>query len=411
MRERKITGSVYKKGNKYYYRFKYHGESICHVGTEDKAETEALMHDAIAECKNQNKVFRPVKGTLIQLINEWYERECKKSIRHGTKQDYQRCINNRIAASDIGKMKIAQISPSDIQEYFNKQNNKYSISTLKADRAVLNGTFRYAKVNGMIKSNPMHDVDFQKRTSKQVTFLDIVNDDDAIDNKILSEEDISKILEIFKNTKYYLPIMIGYCTGMREGEVCALSKDCIYLDKKQIKVNKSMYYDLDTHRWELGPTKSGKSRTIDIGDTLVKLIHDEMKNQLIERSIYNDIYNEYYYAVDTVENEKHIYLTNNPDNATPIDFICKKEAGELFTTSTIKYLGKNLRKKYGIDFHFHMLRHTHASMLIANGANMKDVQMRLGHASYQITMDTYSHSTIHMKNETVDIFERIVGAL
>lgn len=55
-----------------------------------------------------------------------------------------------------------------------------------------------------------------------------------------------------------------------------------------------------------------------------------------------------------------------------------------------------------------MLRHTHATMLLENGANIKDIQTRLGHTNISTTMDTYSHVTEKMKKNTVDILEKII---
>ncbi|MGO0916574.1 tyrosine-type recombinase/integrase, partial [Clostridioides difficile] len=43
------------------------------------------------------------------------------------------------------------------------------------------------------------------------------------------------------------------------------------------------------------------------------------------------------------------------------------------------------------------------TVLLENGANIKDIQNRLGHSQLSTTMDTYSHVTDKMKNETVDI--------
>lgn len=53
----------------------------------------------------------------------------------------------------------------------------------------------------------------------------------------------------------------------------------------------------------------------------------------------------------------------------------------------------------------HSLRHTHATLLLKNGANIKEMQKRLGHSKLATTMDTYSHITDKMKNNTVNIFE------
>lgn len=54
-----------------------------------------------------------------------------------------------------------------------------------------------------------------------------------------------------------------------------------------------------------------------------------------------------------------------------------------------------------------VLEHTHATLLIENGANMKAIQERLGHASFQETMDTYSHVTPKMEDDIVERISKI----
>lgn len=63
----------------------------------------------------------------------------------------------------------------------------------------------------------------------------------------------------------------------------------------------------------------------------------------------------------------------------------------------------------GINFNFHSLRHAHATMLLESGPNIKDIQKRLGHSKFSTTMDTYSHLTDKMKNDTVDILEKVIN--
>ena len=88
--------------------------------------------------------------------------------------------------------------------------------------------------------------------------------------------------------------------------------------------------------------------------------------------------------------------------------LCRKDDGEILTNQTLKYLAKKVKTQLNINFNFHMLRHTHATILIENGAIMKDVQERLGHTDIRITMNTYAHVTKKMKKQTVDIFENAI---
>lgn len=58
---------------------------------------------------------------------------------------------------------------------------------------------------------------------------------------------------------------------------------------------------------------------------------------------------------------------------------------------------------------FHELSHTHATILIESGADVKDVQVRLGHSNIQTTLQTYVHDTEVMATRSVDIFEQATG--
>ena len=92
-------------------------------------------------------------------------------------------------------------------------------------------------------------------------------------------------------------------------------------------------------------------------------------------------------------------------NGKQVDLICTKESGEFITPDSFKYPSKVINHDLGILFNFHSLRHTHATILIENGANIKDVQARLGHSRISTTLDTYTHQTDKMKQDSVNIFE------
>ena len=84
-----------------------------------------------------------------------------------------------------------------------------------------------------------------------------------------------------------------------------------------------------------------------------------------------------------------------------------KENGEFHGTDSMKYPSKVAKFELGIDFKFHSLRHTHATMLVDNDAPIKDVSERLGHSDIRTTMNTYVTNTSTMKTKSMNIFEDI----
>lgn len=67
-------------------------------------------------------------------------------------------------------------------------------------------------------------------------------------------------------------------------------------------------------------------------------------------------------------------------------------------------------KELLLAFDYHSLRHTHATLLIENGADVKDEQTRLGHTNIETTLQTYVHDTEKMVERSVDLFEQVTQA-
>lgn len=76
------------------------------------------------------------------------------------------------------------------------------------------------------------------------------------------------------------------------------------------------------------------------------------------------------------------------------------------STDSFKYCSRVIHHELKISFNHHSLRHTHAAVLIENGADIKDVQERLGHNDIKTTLQTYVHNTEVMKSKSVEIFTK-----
>ena len=111
-----------------------------------------------------------------------------------------------------------------------------------------------------------------------------------------------------------------------------------------------------------------------------------------------------------VNNGAIVQFPANMDIALPeIIPASVKENGELLTPESFKYCARVIHKELGIvDFHYHSLRHTHATILAENGASPKTVMERLGHKDITVTLNKYTFNTEKMRNQAVEIFENAI---
>ena len=90
-----------------------------------------------------------------------------------------------------------------------------------------------------------------------------------------------------------------------------------------------------------------------------------------------------------------------------VNLVCIAENGQYTSTDSFKYCSRVVHNELQLAFDYHSLRHTHATLLIEAGANIKNVQTRLGHTNIQTTLQTYVHDTEKMSEQSVEIFEKI----
>lgn len=373
---------TYKRGDKWYFYFntsKVDGKykKICRVGGKTKAEAERALRKAILEYENTGNSNVESNMSVSDYFEYWYENYVMINCKYNTQQSYRIIIDRHIKPS-LGDFKLKALSPETLQKFINqKLINGFSKSSISNFYGVLSGALKSAVYPyKYIKDNPMQ-------------YIKIPRDDkpkeDKEDLKVISLDDFNKIITRFPlGSSFYIPLQIAFHTGLRASEVCGLTWDCIDLDNATLKVDKILI-GKGKGIFEFGTPKTVSSnRTVSIGQTLLSIL----KKNKIYQSENKLRYGKYY---------------------KDSDFVCTKENGENITTDSLKYLSRVVNYELSINFNFHSLRHTHATMLLEAGANIKDIQKRLGHSKIATTMDTYSHVTEKMKNDTVNIFESLVS--
>lgn len=366
-----------KKDGKTYYMFKVYigldpltGKPQYTTRRGFKSLQEAEMaykriNADIADGKFQKRTYE----TYRELYDAWIE-TYKNSVEESTLNKTLKYFEHHILPA-IGDSKIEQLDVDVCQRFVNKLHEK--LVKARTIKAYASKVLDYAVKRELIRSNPFKLVEMPKKRAPKKS----VN---RVERNFYTKDELNRLLSIMKeenNRKAYVAIHILAFTGMRKGELLALTWDDIDFDKKEMTINKAIARGLDNTMYEKS-TKTGTSRTISLDDETIDLLKEwqiDLKNSLGKR----------------FKKKKQLVIPNEENNY-------------LQTTKTRKWLNYVIDKYKLPPLTTHGLRHTHTSMLIEAGANMKQVQQRLGHSDIKTTMDIYTHLTAHAEKETVNLF-------
>ena len=428
-------GSVRKKGKKWYYRFYVEDASGNRIqkefpGTESKSETESLLRKAMDDYETKMFLAEAKNITLGDMLDIWVEEELKPgSLSNGTVMAYIGTVN-RIKQHPIGKRKLKTVTADHLQSYmdflsFGGTNpdgspaKAMSVGYIRLYSAVLQNSFRCAVYpKRLISLNPMQYV---MRRSKG-------NDYDLFDVEVEQEcavptityEQYQGLIDFLsaKNNPALLPVQIAYFTGLRIGEVCALTWQDIDLKEQCLTVRRSMRYNGARHKLEVGVTKRKKIRTVDFCNALAEILQQAKRDQARNSLKYGALYRLNYCKEVKEKNRTYyeVYTLPRTDTAPETDkhlsFVCLRPDGAIETPSTVSLICRRAKEKVaGLEnFHFHMLRHTFTSNLLSYGAAPKDVQELLGHADVSTTMNIYAHATREAKRSSARLLDKVAGS-
>ena len=373
-------------------------------GFRTKKEALEAGVKAKSEYDNSGQTFTPSEISVADYMDYWIANYVKVNCSLNTLEAYEGIVKNHIKP-ELGTYKLKSITPAILQEFINKIHMRgYSKNMIVNIKSVLSGAFEYATDTKFISDTPATRIKLPKFAKEKK------------ERSIVTTEQFDKIVTRFdKDTNFYLPIMLGYHCGLRIGECFGLTWDCIDFKAMTLTVNKALNYDDANKKWYYSPPKTKTSnRTILLGTTILNLLKKERIKQRENKLRYGEFYTSQYVR-DVKTSGRHLQYIEECMNANictvpKVEPVCVKENGSMLTTGSFRYCSRVIHYELGIPkFDYHSLRHTHATILIENGANVKDVQERLGHTNIETTLNTYVHNTDNMKKESVDIFERAIN--
>lgn len=405
-----MNGGTRKRGNTWSYYFdmgKVDGKRKRKEkgGFATKKEAEAALAKAINEYNNSGQVFKPTEISVSDYMDYWMREYVELNCSLNTYNAYSGIIENHIKPK-LGTYKLKNLNSSTLQAFLNDiSKNGYARNMVLNIKCVLTGSLAYAADTlKLIPDTPAGRLKLPGKVLK-----------DKKPRIVLTGEQMDSILARFpEDSNFHIAIMIGYHCGLRISETYGLTWDNIDFKNRTLTVEKALNYDKRNKQWYYSePKTKTSSRTILLGDTILKALRRHYVRHNENKLKYGEYFVKQYVRTDTINGRKFDYITEHDgtviSDGTPKESICTKENGSMHTKDTFKYASRVIHYELGIpEFDYHSLRHTHATILVENGANIKDVQERLGHTNIETTLNTYVHNTDQMRSQTVDIFEKVI---
>ncbi|MEI8388268.1 MAG: site-specific integrase [bacterium] len=325
-------------------------------GFKTKVEAEAYRAK-IEHSLNTGSYIKDNKILFESAMAIFIESHINHYCKFSTADTYKSVINQHILPFFKGK-KLNDIKPTTIHSFItDRKDHEASISRINEILKVLKVFFNKLEELEMIQNNPARCIKKLKEVKKEM--------------KILSKEQINILLESSKNTNQqaYTLISTAIFTGIRQGELLALTWEDVDFTNNIININKTVYDGIVT------TTKTESSvRKI----TMCKGLKKVLQEWKLRTS--ND----------------NLVFPNKKGN-----HIDKKN----LTARIFKPILKNAELP---NIRWHDLRHTYASIMISERASMRVVQEQLGHKSFKTTMDTYTHTLASDAEKYIEILDGII---
>lgn len=220
--------------------------------------------------------------------------------------------------------------------------------------------------------------------------MTIVDSPDDYTATYYNENEAMEILEKVKGHPLEIVITIAICYGLRRSEILGLSwdKSIDFTTNTIIIQHKVTQATIDNKRVVVKKNKM-KNKSSFRSLPLIPLVKDLLKKEKLKQDKNKLLFGNTY---------------KNKDN-----YICVKEDGDLMKPDTVTNQVSKFLNSIGIakQATLHSLRHSCASILLANGVSMKEIQEWLGHSSYQVTANRYCHLDKFSKQNSANTINNI----
>ena len=336
----------------------------------NKKRAEAILMDARRNFNPEEPNIMNGDILFADYMEQWLE-IIKSSVAVPTFASYSTTVKRIVAPYFREKeVTLKNLTAKDIQEFYIKELQRVSASSVIHYHANIHKALKYAVKIDLIDVNPADKVERPKKDRYVGSFYDA--------------DEVNALFNAAKGTKLELPVLFGAFYGLRRSEAIGLKWDAIDFEQNTITIRHTVTScDLDGKRVLVASdtTKTKSSmRTLPLvpfmRERLLALKEEQQENRrLCGRSYIKDY----------------------------IGYVCVNEIGDLIKPHYVTESFPKLLKANGLrHIRYHDLRHSCASLLLANGVPMKQIQEWLGHSDFSTTANIYAHLDYSSKLTSAD---------
>lgn len=374
-----VTGSIYERKGIYYAIVSYYvdgrrKQKSVSTGLPVKGNKRRALEflenlKRTYETKESMENMDGSRLLMTDYMDEWLK-IVKPLVERATYKSYDNMVSARIRPHfEKLNLLLTEVEPKHIKMLYDEiLEQGYTTNTVIHYHAVLHQALAYAVKNDYILSNPADRVKRPKKNKHISSFY--------------TKEEILTLLDIAKGDPIYIPIVLSAYYGFRRSETLGMRWSAIDFENKTITVNHKVT--------EL--TENGKT---------IVYAEDKLKTKSSYRTLPLIPVVEEKLLEHKAKLERNQKLFGNSYCKEYMDYVCVDEMGKLFRPNFVSDHFGWLLKKYGLKkITFKELRHSCASMLVAEGIPMKSIQEWLGHSNFSTTADIYSHIDYHAKQQS-----------
>ncbi len=397
-----VAGHLREKNGYYYISLTYNDESGKRHSTTratglplrgNKKRAEALLMEArvsMTEELERRKEAQETQKTdpavipFTQFMLDWLAMK-ETTVERTTHAAYKCAVETRINPyfdTHYPGLTLRQLTAKHIQDYYTweMKANGVSANTVKHRQASIHNALRYAVRMDILDSNPADKVELPKLSKFTASYY--------------NERELAELFEVVKGTPIELGVLLGAYYGLRRSEILGLRWDAIDFEQKTITIRHIVTEITTGGKSELvlkDRTKTKSSfRTLPLvgpfEELFLRLKQEQKENRrLCGRSYCKDF----------------------------LDYVYVDKMGKLvkpgYLTAHLPYI---LKKRGMKHIRFHDLRHSCASLLLASGVGLKDIQAWLGHSTISTTANIYVHQEFSSKIASANvIMQKLPGTV